>query len=228
MGREVVSVTPLPRANDKPQRRHARANRAAIVEAAIGALAANPDASMAEVAQAAGVVRRTVYAHFASRRELMEGIADEAFSELMAAAQQGAEVPRDPAAAMAELTLRIWPVGDRFRLLLSSARTEIGEERIHDILEPMRSLIRDMVDRGRNAGVFSAYLPVEVVVATAEALTIGHLEQANRGLITDRGQTCAITGLVLMGLAPEQARGVVDGAADRLSVNSVGGRGSER
>lgn len=212
----------------KPQRRHARANRAAIVEAAIVALAENPDASMAEVAQAAGVVRRTVYAHFASRSELLEGIAEEAFAELMAAAQQGTDVPEDPSAALAELTLRIWPVGDRFRMLLSTARKDFGDERIHDILEPMRSLLRTMVERGRDCGAFSAYLPVDVLVATAEAVTIGQLEQANRGVIYDRGQTCAVTSLVLMGVTPEHARRIVDGAVNRLCENSVGAESAER
>lgn len=214
--------------SEKPQRRHARANRAAIMEAAIVALAENPDASMAEVAQAAGVVRRTVYAHFASRSELLEGIAEEAFAELLAAAQQGTETTDDPSAALAELTLRIWPVGDRFRMLLSSARKEFGDDRLHEILEPMRSLLRDMVERGRDSGSFSTYLPVDVLVSTAESVTIGHLEQANRGLIDDRGQTCAVTSLVLMGVTPEHARRIVDCAANRLCENSVGGPKVER
>lgn len=210
-----------------PKRRHARANRVAIVEAAIVALAADPDASMAEVARAAGVVRRTVYAHFPSRQDLLEGIAEEAFAELMAVSGQGDET-RDPAEALAELTLQIWPVGDRFRLLLSVARKEIGDTRIHHMLEPMRAVLGDIVQRGQDNGTFSTYLPVEVLVATAEAVTLGQLEQANRGLITDRGQTCAVTGLVLMGLPPERAHVVVDRVVDRLSENSVGGPGGER
>mgnify|MGYP000529473317 CR=1 FL=1 len=42
--------------------------------AAITAFAADPDASMDDVAKAAGVVRRTVYAHFDSREALINGI----------------------------------------------------------------------------------------------------------------------------------------------------------
>ncbi|NLE80133.1 MAG: TetR/AcrR family transcriptional regulator [Rhodococcus sp.] len=211
-----------------PRRRHARANREAIVEAAIVALAADPDASMAEVARAAGVVRRTVYAHFPSRQDLLEGIAEEAFAQLMAVSGQEDEASGDPAVALAELTLRIWPVGDRFRLLLSVARKEIGDTRIHHMLEPIRGRLHDIVERGRGDGRFSTYLPVEVLVATAEAVTLGHLEQANRGLITDKGETCAVTGLVLMGLPPEAAHRVVDGLVESRPANSVGDPDSER
>lgn len=212
----------------RPRRRHARANRVAIVEAAIVALAADPDASMEDVAKAAGVVRRTVYAHFPSRADLMEGIAQEAFSELMAAADQMNVDESDPATTMAEFTLRIWPVGDRFRLLLSSARNEIGDNRIHALLEPMRRLISGIVAHGQALGVFSDYLPADLLVSTGEALTIGHLEQANRGLVNDRGETCAITGLVLLGLTPERAGEVTAHVASRLSVNTAGAVGGER
>ena len=60
----------------RPRRSQARANRSRIIEAAIGAFAADPDASMDDVARAAGVVRRTVYGHFPNRDALVEGIAN--------------------------------------------------------------------------------------------------------------------------------------------------------
>lgn len=229
MGNEGNTPSGLARSSEqRPQRRHARANRVAIVESAIVALASDPDASMEEVAKAAGVVRRTVYAHFPSRADLMEGIAQEAFSELMAAAEQALVDWSDPASTMAELSLRIWPVGDRFRLLLSSARNEIGDDRIHALLGPMRSLISGIVARGQEVGVFSDYLPADLLVTTGEALTMGHLEQANRGLVNDQGETCAITGLVLLGITPERSGEVVARAAARLSVNTAGTTDRER
>ena len=49
-------------------------NRDAILEAAIGVLAAQPEAGVAEVAAAAGVGRATVYRHFASREELIDAL----------------------------------------------------------------------------------------------------------------------------------------------------------
>jgi AcrR family transcriptional regulator len=61
----------------RQRRSQAAANRNRIIEAAITAFAADPDASMDDVAKAAGVVRRTVYAYFDSREALINGIVDE-------------------------------------------------------------------------------------------------------------------------------------------------------
>ncbi|MEN0068055.1 MAG: helix-turn-helix domain-containing protein [Myxococcota bacterium] len=47
-------------------------NRSAILNSARVVLTERPLASMAEIAAHAGVVRRTVYGHFASRAELLQ------------------------------------------------------------------------------------------------------------------------------------------------------------
>ncbi|MDI5905957.1 helix-turn-helix domain-containing protein, partial [Streptomyces sp. 12257] len=60
------------------QRRDARATRARILDAARRELTRDPDSSLEGIAGAAGVARRTVYVHFASRAALVEGLAAEA------------------------------------------------------------------------------------------------------------------------------------------------------
>ena len=51
----------------RPQRADARRNVAAILDAAVLCLTRNPDASIADIAEAAGVGRVTVYGHFKTR-----------------------------------------------------------------------------------------------------------------------------------------------------------------
>ena len=49
-------------------------NRDAILEAAADCLTANPNASLADIAQAAGIARITLYGHFASRSDLLTNL----------------------------------------------------------------------------------------------------------------------------------------------------------
>ena len=54
------------------RRADARRNIAAILEAALDCLARDPQASIADIAAAAGVGRITLYGHFSSRLELLD------------------------------------------------------------------------------------------------------------------------------------------------------------
>ncbi|PTR32047.1 TetR family transcriptional regulator [Rhodococcus sp. OK519] len=221
MSSESSTSQAVPAAGPQPPRAQARANRARILDAAISAFAADPDASMGDVAKAAGVVRRTVYSHFPNRETLIEGLVAEASGAIGASLASGPPAPERPDLAVAALALRTWPVGDRFRVLLSFARRELGEERIHDLLEPLRTITVGNVERGQREGVFSSYLRPELLVAMSEGMTLTLLEHANRGAISDRGETFATAGLVLLGLPPERAADVVGQAAAWLADTDV-------
>ncbi|REE76978.1 TetR family transcriptional regulator [Rhodococcus wratislaviensis] len=196
----------------KTRRSHARANRARILDAAVTAFIADPDASMDDVARSAGVVRRTVYAHFPSREALVEGIADEASAALVAAMGDEAQQPERPDLAVAVMALRTWPIGDRFRMLLSFARRELGEQRIHDLLGVVRDRDVRVVDHGQRSGVFSSYLSPTVLVALAESMTMTLLDQANSGEVQDSGESFAVAYLAVLGLTPADGARVVDEA----------------
>lgn len=194
------------------RRSEARANRTRIIDAAIGAFAVDPDASMDDVARAAGVVRRTVYAHFPSREALVEGIADEASAAIVASFGADSPRPDRPDLAVAVLAQLSWPVGDRFRMLLTFARKELGEQRVLDLMEPARAPTVALVEQGQRDGTFSSYLPAGVLVAMTEAVAITLLDQANKGGVRDSGESFGVVSLVLLGVSPERAAAVVDEA----------------
>ncbi|GAA4473457.1 TetR/AcrR family transcriptional regulator [Rhodococcus olei] len=205
----------------RPRRSHARANRSRIIEAAIGAFAADPDASMDDVARAAGVVRRTVYGHFPNRDALVEGLVDEASSALTAVLDGLPALPDRPDLATALLALLTWPIGDRFRVLLTFARRELGEERIRELLEPARAPSLAIIERGQADGTFSSYLPAPVLVGMTEAATIALFEESNAGTVTDVAQAFGVVALVLLGLSPDRAADVVEEARSWLRESAA-------
>ncbi|MBE3009576.1 TetR/AcrR family transcriptional regulator [Microbispora sp. NEAU-D428] len=75
-------------------RADARRNRALIVDAAVDLFTARgPEASMEEIAQAAGLGVGTLYRHFPDRRALLEEIAAGALRTLLEAAREHAARP---------------------------------------------------------------------------------------------------------------------------------------
>jgi TetR/AcrR family transcriptional regulator, mexCD-oprJ operon repressor len=67
-------------------RRRADAERsiARILDAAVDALGEDQEASMAEIARRAGVVRATIYVHFPTREALLEAVTERALAETVA------------------------------------------------------------------------------------------------------------------------------------------------
>ncbi|OZE34605.1 hypothetical protein CH259_18110 [Rhodococcus sp. 05-2254-4] len=191
------------------QRRDARSNRARILHVAQGVLANNPDATINDVAAAAGVVRRTVYAHFASREALIDGIAVEAAERISAALNRVPAADESAVTVFVRQTLALARVGDQYRLLLAVARSDLGHNSIHDLLTPMRESAAAVIRRGQREGVFSSYLAAEVLILNIEAIALSILDATNAGLIGDPAGAATTSSLVLLGIAPDDAERIV-------------------
>ncbi|MGH8826391.1 MAG: TetR/AcrR family transcriptional regulator, partial [Jiangellaceae bacterium] len=99
---------------ETPTRRRADAKRnaAAILAAATRCLSENPDASMEQIARAAGVTRATLYAHIDSREALIEEVVGRAVEET--------------AATVDRLDLDAGPAGDALARLIGSAWQQLA------------------------------------------------------------------------------------------------------
>lgn len=204
---------PKPAARE-PLRSNARSNRARILATARQELGRNPDVTLEELARAAGVVRRTLFGHFPGRAALLEALAEEASEALKATLEDGAHRPGEPAErALAHFTLAMWAVGDRYRLLLSLARHDLGAERVAEVLAPARDEVTAILERGQRDGVFHTHLPADVLSAGLEAMTVALLEQVNTGALTDDGTRTAVAMLIAAGVPRERAHDVVTDAA---------------
>lgn len=193
-----------------PQRRNARSNRARILATARQELGRNPDITLEELARASGVVRRTLFGHFPGRSALLEALAEEAAEALQAAVEVGGRTTGPAERALAHFSLSMWPVGDRYRMLLALARRDLGMERVTEILEPARVKVAAILDQGQREGVFHSHLPPAVLSAGLEAMTVALLEQVNTGALEDDGTRVAVAMLIAAGVPEKQARVVVD------------------
>ncbi|WP_405540214.1 TetR family transcriptional regulator [Streptomyces sp. NBC_00075] len=201
-----------------PQRSNARSNRARILATARQELGRNPDITLEELARASGVVRRTLFGHFPGRAALLDALAEEAAEALQAAVAVGAGATEPADRALAHFSLSLWPVGDRYRMLLALARRDLGMDRVAGILEPARVRVTAIVERGQRDGVFHSHLPAPVLSAGLEAMTVALLQEVNTGALQDDGTRVAVTTLVAAGVPEQRARIVVDDVAAAQDV----------
>ncbi|MEU0894321.1 TetR/AcrR family transcriptional regulator [Streptomyces massasporeus] len=189
----------------------ADANRRRILDVALAELLRDPDASMDQIARAAGVVRRTVYGHFPSREALISTLVDEAVEALSAAHAAGREDVRDPAEAVARSVLAVWAIADRYRLLVALAQRTVTMQGIRERLAPVRQASIGLLQRGLDEDVFSSPLPAPALAYVHEQMLFAVMEAVNDGLLAaqEAGRCAAVTVLTAAGVPASKATELV-------------------
>ena len=181
-------TTPAP----APRRRRADADRsvAAILAATLEALASDPDASMAEIARRAGVVRATIYVHFPTRESLLDAVMEHAVAEVAQATSDAEPERGEPREALERVLRATWQKLDSFQALLTINTARLSPEELHRRHLPVVSLFAPLIERGQKAGVFRSDLPVSWHLAVIRALahTASFELQAGR-IAEDRGRS---------------------------------------
>ncbi|MFE2260728.1 TetR/AcrR family transcriptional regulator [Streptomyces griseosporeus] len=189
----------------------ADANRRRILDVALAELLRDPDASMDQIARAAGVVRRTVYGHFPSREALISTLVDGAVEALAAAHAAGREGVEDPAESVARSVLTVWEIADRYRLLVALAQRTVTMQGIRERLAPVRENSVRVLQRGLDEGVFTSPLPAPALAYVHEQVLFGLMEAVNDGLLDTReaGRSAAVTVLTAAGVPASKATALV-------------------
>lgn len=153
----------------KPLRADARRNIEAILEAATSCLARDPDASVNEIAKAAGVGRVTLYGHFENRAALVSAVVDRAVSE-SDAAMGDLDLTGDPVAALVRLIEASWTVTYRFGALVVAAEQALPDAELMEAHAPLSKRVELLFERGRREGTFRTDVPTSWLVTMAHAV----------------------------------------------------------
>jgi AcrR family transcriptional regulator len=198
-----------PPATHEPLSRTARATRTRILEAARRELGRNADSSLGDIAEAAGVARRTVYAHFAGRAALLGGLAAEAGEAIRGAIADIDTSAPDAARALARVVLTLWPVGDRYRTLIGLARQDLRANGFSELLTPVRDMVAGILARGQRQGVFHTGVPPGPLSRALEAHILALLDNVNSGIWADDGSGTATAALIAAGADRDVAASTV-------------------
>ena len=145
---------------------------AAILEAAIRILGGRPDASIEEIARAAGVTRQTVYTHFGSREALFDEVVARVTAEVLAALDATDIDEGSPVDALNRFLTTAWQIIDRYPLLLQPELTDVSAEQAHEQHAPIIERIERLIRRGQESGEFDRSLsPTWLLAAT---IGLGH------------------------------------------------------
>src|ERR687891_1588268 len=195
---------------DRQPRRRADAERniAAILDAGLACFSRNADASLTDVARAAGVGRVTLYRHFPSREALVDAVLAHAIGRADTALGAGAVDDGPAPEALARLIHSSWRIVDRHRSLLAAAQRDLPPARIRHHHDQAMARVERLVARGQRDGDFRADLPRPWLVATFYSVLHGAAEEVDAGRLDPNQVPEILTATLLAAFAapdPDQA-----------------------
>ena len=190
-------------------RRRADAERsiARILDAAVGALAEDKDASMSEIARRAGVVRATIYVHFPTREALLDAVTERALAEV-ATVINAAEPDRgDPADALARVIAATWrKLGPYHALVAINTSTQTHEE-LHHRHGPVLGTLLPLIERGQATGEFRTDVPAAWHLSMLMALIHAGSAELQARRVPEADTEAALVATVLGAIASPGASG---------------------
>ena len=187
-------------ASARAPRKDAASNRQALVDAAVVALDHDPDASLETIAAAAGLSRRAVYGHFATRDDLVREVLQRGARRIVESLA-GITHP-DSRIHVALIGARLWAEVEQVRVMARVAvRGPLARE-VAAELAPLRAELQRVVERGIAAGELRGDMPAPTLARLVEGGALAVLDEATRSDIgrAEGHALVILTSLALCGL----------------------------
>ena len=184
-----------------PKRADARKNIAAILDAATQCLARDPDASVNDIATAAGVGRVTLYGHFESRGALVAEVVERAIQG-GDTVLEAVDLTGDPRAALGRLLEASWHVTHRYGGLVIAAQAALPEADLREAHDKPVQRVQRLLRRGRREGCFRTDMPIDWQVMTIQGVIHAASGAVHRGEVAADRTPGLIRATVLAALTP--------------------------
>src|SRR3954464_2224080 len=166
-----MSKTKTPaKASARKRRADAERSISSIIDAALEALASDPDVSMAEIARRAGVVRATIYMHFPTREALLDAVMEDATAQVAEATRQAEPGRGEPKEALERVLLATWRQLSQFHNILQININRLSAKELHRRHLPITTQIVPLLERGQADGVFRSDVSALWLIAVVRAI----------------------------------------------------------
>ncbi len=159
-------------------------SRGAIIQAAFQLYNENPVASLADIAERAGVGRATLHRHFKSRDDLMITLAKTAINELDAAVEKAVANAQSYTQALRLTMEAVMPLADRQWFLYREAIEDHPE--IHVEFHRQAKELAEAIDQAKQEGSFDANVPTAWIVKAFDNLIFAAWELVRGGEATPK------------------------------------------
>jgi AcrR family transcriptional regulator len=187
---------PGPAAEQPRRRADAERSIARILDAALDALASDPDASMAEIARGAGVVRATIYVHFATREALIDAVTHRAITEVTSVIDAAEPEHGDATDALRRVLTSTWRELGRYHALVA-INTQIPHAELRAKHHPVLARLEPLIARGQRDGSFRADVPVSWHLSMLMALIHAASAELQAARIADTHAETALLATIL-------------------------------
>jgi AcrR family transcriptional regulator len=151
------------------RRADAQRNIDKILTAGLKLYSSRPGVSVAEVAEAAGIGRVTLYGHFPSRTDLAKALMERAFEETDAA-WRGVDTGGPADEALERVLREQWYLMERNMNLRDNIIGDVSPQWLRARHDPILKRIEELITRGQDEGVFRTDLPLSWMITALYSL----------------------------------------------------------